>query len=165
MDKSTFLKLLLAYVASVVVVVVILLLVGATVNLSDPDNGAPFFDEPFVFVPLVIIVMAVFFGIFLTIGIGIAVHRDARHRGMEAPLVWALIAALGPYFLGVIVYLIVRKPIQSQCGSCGKALGGIEGFCPHCGQSLQSSCSSCDRPVHATARFCPHCGAKLAVEE
>ncbi len=165
MDKSTFLKLLFAYVVSVVLVVVILLFFGVTVTLSDPDSGTPFFGEPFVFVPLVIMVMAAFFGIFLMIGIGIAVYQDAHKRSMEAPLVWALIAALGPYFLGLIVYLIIRKPIQSVCGSCAKPLGGTESFCPHCGQSLRSSCSSCERPVHASARFCPHCGAKLAVEE
>ncbi|MCP4657527.1 MAG: zinc ribbon domain-containing protein [bacterium] len=160
MDKSTFLKLLFAYIASVVVVVGILSFT-VDVTIKDPD-GSPSLSGPVIIVPLVMVAL---FMVFLMIGIGIAVHRDARKRGMEAPLVWALVAGIVPYFLGLIVYLIIRKPIQALCDSCGNPLGGTESFCPHCGQSLRASCSSCDRPVHATARFCPHCGVKLAVQE
>ncbi|MBZ5500167.1 MAG: zinc ribbon domain-containing protein [Acidobacteriia bacterium] len=99
--------------------------------------------------------------IFVWIGIGVIVYHDAKRRGME-PLLWALVATLIPYFLGLIAYLIVRHPIQSMCPACGQAFPVGEAFCRHCGQAVQAQCPSCGRPTAVGARFCPHCGSRMA---
>ncbi len=99
--------------------------------------------------------------LFVWIGIGVAVYYDAKQRGME-PLVWALVATLVPYFLGLIAYLIVRHPVQVVCGICGQPFTAADIFCKNCGHAVQAKCSSCGQPAAATARFCPHCGTPLA---
>ena len=48
------------------------------------------------------------FCIALPLIIGILVYRDARNQLMSAPLLWAILAALAPSFIGLIVYLVVR---------------------------------------------------------
>ena len=48
------------------------------------------------------------FCIALPLSIGILVYRDARNQLMSAPLLWAILAALAPSFIGLIVYLVVR---------------------------------------------------------
>ena len=77
--------------------------------------------------PLILALLVSFFGaliligIFVWVGIGIAVYHDAKKRGME-PLLWALVATLVPYLLGLIAYLIIRHPIQSFCPSCSQPI-------------------------------------------
>ncbi len=99
--------------------------------------------------------------LFVCFGIGVAVYYDARRRGME-PLLWALVAALVPYFLGLIAYLVVRHPLQSVCGFCGQPLSATDLFCKNCGHAVQAKCPSCGQPAVADARFCPRCGTSLA---
>ena len=99
--------------------------------------------------------------IFVWIGIGVAVYYDAKQRGME-PLLWALVAMLIPYLLGLIAYLITRHPIQSVCPSCGQSYTSSDVFCKYCGHAVQTKCPSCGRPASTTARFCPNCGTPLA---
>ncbi len=93
--------------------------------------------------------------------IGVLVYRDAAARGME-PLLWALVAALVPSFIGLIVYLIVRSNhAAAVCARCGAPVQ--EGFvcCPSCGAQLQYTCPSCGRPVEDGWRLCAYCGAEL----
>lgn len=56
------------------------------------------------------------FMLFLVIGIGCFVHADARRRGMN-PLLWTLFAVFEPYVIGLVVYLLTRKPFQTACPS------------------------------------------------
>ena len=99
--------------------------------------------------------------IFVWIGIGVAVYYDAKQRGME-PLLWALVAMLIPYLLGLIAYLITRHPIQSVCPACGQSYTSNDVFCKQCGHAVQTKCPSCGRPASTTARFCPNCGTPLS---
>ena len=102
----------------------------------------------------------VLFVIFVWIGVGVAVYHDAKQRGME-PLLWALVAMLVPYLLGLIAYLIVRHPLQSLCTSCRQPVSANDVYCKSCGVSLQVHCPACGRPSLPAARFCPHCGAPM----
>ncbi len=97
----------------------------------------------------------------LWIGIGVYVYRDARERGME-PVLWTLVAMLIPYFVGLVVYLIVRQSRATTCAQCGRGVPADAAFCLHCGASLQVGCPACGRPVAAGAAFCPSCGTRLA---
>jgi RNA polymerase subunit RPABC4/transcription elongation factor Spt4 len=90
-------------------------------------------------------------------GIGIHVYGDSRKRGME-PVLWTLLAVCVPYFLGLIIYLIVRNPPRAACPSCGARAPGKASFCPSCGSPLQRSCARCRAPLQKEDRFCHACG-------
>lgn len=107
-----------------------------------------------------VVVLGVLGIVFLGIGIGIAVYHDAEKRGMPG-LLWALVAALVPYFLGIIAYLIVRQKVQRCCPSCGASTTGETAFCASCGHALSTKCPACSGSVDNDAHFCPHCGATL----
>lgn len=98
--------------------------------------------------------------LFFAIAVGVWVHGDARRRGMP-PLLWALIATFGPNFMGLVVYLVVRKPLHNPCPSCGETVPEQASFCPHCRAGLQRVCTSCGAVPTADARFCPRCGASM----
>lgn len=55
-------------------------------------------------VPVMIVLVLI---ILLPFIVGFFVYRDARQRNMNA-ILWALVAALAPAFIGLIVYLLVR---------------------------------------------------------
>ena len=60
-----------------------------------------------------IALLLIVFFLALPLVIGVLVYRDASRQAMSSPLLWALLAALAPSFIGLIVYLVVR------C-TCGK---------------------------------------------
>lgn len=148
MNKKIFLTLLTVYLCIVGAV-----LIGGL--LMSMATG----EEVFSLVP--IMVALVLLGIFFVIGIGVAVYHDAKQRAME-PLLWALVAALVPYFIGLIAYLVVRQPKAALCGSCGASMTTGDSFCKSCGYRISPPCPACSRPVDASARFCQHCGANLS---
>jgi len=154
--KSMLLKLILAYAICVVSVAAIgLLVVVFTGSLSRGDGF------PLPLVPLITLSAAlILLGIFVCIGIGIAVYHDAKRRDME-PLLWALVAALVPYFIGLIAYLIARKPAQTFCAECGGTIPERSAYCPQCGRAMQTPCPNCGRPADPSARFCAHCGTPV----
>ena len=49
---------------------------------------------------------------------GVLVYRDAKKRVDCSPVLFALLAALAPLFIGVIVYMIIRKdyPLKPEYG-------------------------------------------------
>jgi len=100
----------------------------------------------------------------LMIGIGMFVFRDARKRGMPAAL-WTIVAIFVPYFVGLIIYLIVRQSKQLTCCSCGASASVEAAFCPRCGRPLQQLCTRCKVRLPNDARFCPGCGTQLAAAE
>ncbi len=98
--------------------------------------------------------------ILLLVAIGVYVYRDAKARGME-PVLWTIVAVLIPYFVGFLVYLIVRETRAGSCRECGRGAPAHAAFCPHCGAPLRRGCPSCGRPVGAGALYCSSCGAPL----
>lgn len=98
--------------------------------------------------------------LFFAIAVGVWVHGDAKRRGMP-PLLWALIAILGPNFMGLVVYLVVRKPLRNPCPQCARDVPEQAVFCPHCSAPLQRLCATCKMVPPDGALFCPKCGASL----
>ncbi len=153
MDKKTFLWLFTGFCAC-------LLLAWALLFISFSMGWIEFapHDET---AGKIILPIATFFGVLLLfslIGIGTYVYRDARRRGME-PVLWTLVAVLVPYFIGLIIYLVVRQPPHSACPSCAAQMPLKAAFCPACGRPVQRTCSRCQTALQNGARFCHACGA------
>lgn len=109
---------------------------------------------------LVMLVMAVNLGI--PICIAVFVYKDAKMRGME-PILWALVAALIPSFIGLIIYLIVRSGHSAwHCAHCGAPVEEQYAVCPQCGAALKSRCPSCGRYVQPDWHICAYCSAALS---
>lgn len=79
-----------------------------------------------------------FFAVFLMIVLNLAipiciavyVYQDAKRRGME-PILWALVAAIVPWFIGLIIYLLVRSGHSAlHCAKCGAAVEEHYTVCP-----------------------------------
>ena len=56
------------------------------------------------FIPLILL-----FAVGIPIIIGVCVYRDASRRVDCSPWLWALVAALVPSCIGLVIYLIVRR--------------------------------------------------------
>ena len=103
-----------------------------------------------------------FFAVFLMIVLNLAipiciavyVYQDAKRRGME-PILWALVAAIVPWFIGLIIYLLVRSGHSAlRCVKCGASVEEHYTVCPQCGAELKSRCPSCDRFVQPDWHLC-----------
>jgi len=95
------------------------------------------------------------------LGLPIWVYYDARSRGMEKPLLWAVLV-LFSFFIGLLVYLIVRpeKVAGNICPECKRIIKPTFALCPYCGHNLRSSsavCPGCSREVDAQWKYCPYC--------
>ena len=157
MYKKTLRNLSIGYVAVVAAIWTALIscYVNRTFMFADPSDR--------VLAPLIIVMFVgamVTTVIFLMIGIGCWVHQDARQRGMP-PLPWALAAGLVPYFVGLIAYLIARKPMPEICPACGKQVPKPSLFCPNCGHILRQKCPACDAGLDSDHKFCPACGTAI----
>lgn len=93
--------------------------------------------------------------------IGFYVYRDARRRGMNA-LLWALVAAVAPALIGLIVYLLVRGDYSNlRCPNCDALVKEQFVVCPKCGTKLRASCPNCATPVELDWAVCPKCTQPL----
>jgi RNA polymerase subunit RPABC4/transcription elongation factor Spt4 len=88
------------------------------------------------------------------------INRDAGRRGMSRVL-WTIVAVIIPNMLGIILYFILRQPLQSVCPQCGSAVQPGFNFCPRCSCKLSPSCRQCQRVVGANDAYCPNCGTSL----
>jgi hypothetical protein len=88
------------------------------------------------------------------------IYADAKRRRMRH-VMWAWLA-LVPYFIGVILYFILRDPLPTPCPQCSKDVPQAFAFCPACGTSVHPTCSQCGKPVRPEWVNCPHCGIRLA---
>ena len=107
------------------------------------------------------ILLVVIFPLICCVVIGIFVYRDASKRRMNKVL-WALVAALTPAFVGLIIYLIVRESGSGlQCPGCGEPVTPQYAVCPQCGFRLRENCPQCGAAVEAGWKLCPQCAAPL----
>ena len=65
---------------------------------------------------ILLIPVILLFSIALPILIGVCVYRDASKRVDCSPLLWALVAALVPSFIGLVIYLIIRRDYPIKGG-------------------------------------------------
>ena len=106
----------------------------------------------------VALIAAMFFGVYVLL-LGY-IYGDAKRRGMR-PVLWLLLGLFIPNAIGVILYFILRQPIQTQCPNCGASNPPGFAFCASCGAELRQSCPSCKSAVEANWSHCPRCGAQL----
>jgi hypothetical protein len=95
------------------------------------------------------------------VGVWFFVYHDAGRRGMNQWL-WTIIAIFTPNLLGIIIYLVLRKPLLMPCPGCGARLEPQLLFCPHCGRQFRQKCSACSAVVEQGHQFCGSCGATLS---
>ena len=72
------------------------------------------------------------------IAIGIWVYKDAKKRGLNARL-WAFIViVINPYFIGLILYMLVGRKEEKKgtCIECGEKVSIYDKFCRNCGAML-----------------------------
>lgn len=112
---------------------------------------------------MILVVMGLF--LILPVMIGVYVYRDSESRGMNAPL-WTLIAVLGPAFVGLIIYLIVRSESGSlKCPQCQNPVTDKYTLCPNCGASLKHRCRGCGNPLEPSWKQCPSCGLTVPEDQ
>ncbi|MFH1573070.1 MAG: zinc ribbon domain-containing protein [Acidobacteriota bacterium] len=86
------------------------------------------------------------------------IYADAKRRRMRH-VMWAWLA-LVPYFVGVILYFILRDPLPTPCPRCGTHVPRAFAFCQGCGAAVHPTCPQCGKQLESEWQNCPHCGAK-----
>ena len=148
-----------ARIFAVVASVTIFAIVFAVLGLSSLDDHRV--DPGVVFVIACVALGMVFlFTYVLLLGY---IYGDAKRRGMR-PVLWLLLAIFAPSAIGIILYFILRQPIQSGCPKCGAITPNGSAYCPVCGTQLGQSCPACRNAVEAAWSHCPRCGASLAMK-
>jgi len=87
------------------------------------------------------------------------IYADAKRRRMRH-VMWAWLA-LVPYFVGVILYFILRDPLPASCPQCGTDVPQAFAFCPGCGASVHPICPQCGKSLQREWMNCPHCGNRV----
>ncbi|MBE6759947.1 MAG: zinc ribbon domain-containing protein [Ruminococcaceae bacterium] len=96
---------------------------------------------------------------------GIYIYRDAKKRGMNAPL-WTLLGVLAPGFIGLIIYLIVRGDHPDlQCPACSKPVSADFSVCPYCGAMLKEKCAQCGYTLECGWVVCASCGTEIPEDQ
>lgn len=91
------------------------------------------------------------------------VYRDAKRRGMH-PGLWTILVLIlsgGYFFIGLIIYLLVREPLPYTCPQCAAIVNARFNFCPNCKYNLHPACPQCQREVSDDDKFCPYCASEL----
>jgi RNA polymerase subunit RPABC4/transcription elongation factor Spt4 len=88
------------------------------------------------------------------------IYQDAKKRGLD-PWLWATVAAFVPYFIGLIIYLVMRRSARRNCSKCGRSLQSDFSICPYCGEPLSLKCRKCGEAVAPDWKVCPRCAAPL----
>jgi RNA polymerase subunit RPABC4/transcription elongation factor Spt4 len=146
------------------------LVIGLTVNLHNFQTGGPIFPDESLrndpgascagLVGLITIGALALATLFGMLGY---VYRDAQRRGMH-PVLWTLLVLIlsgGYFFIGLIIYLLVREPLPYTCPQCSASVNARFNFCPNCKYNLHPACPSCQREVDDDDKFCPYCSAEL----
>lgn len=89
------------------------------------------------------------------------IYADAKRRGMRY-VMWTLLAIfLSPYFIGIILYFILRDPLPAECPACHSVNLAKFTFCPHCGGPMRAVCPQCGKTLEPSWINCGYCGTKL----
>ena len=80
----------------------------------------------------------IFFAILTYVFFAIWIYKDCKIRG-ESPLLWLLLFTFVSNFLGLIIYLIVRKEKKQVCKSCGCLISSSAKYCESCGLAIENS--------------------------
>ena len=112
-----------------------------------------------------IMILMALLAIAIPIAMGVFIYRDAKKRGMNAPL-WTLVGVLAPGFIGLIIYLIVRgEHPDLQCSACGRPVSTAFAVCPYCGAPLKENCCTCGKALESGWIKCAYCGTDIPEEQ
>ena len=146
------------------------LVIGISVNLQGFQTGGDIFPDeclrhqPFLScLALAGVITALAFALSVLLLMLGYVYRDAKRRGMNAGL-WTLLVLIlsgGYFFIGLIIYLLVREPLPFTCPQCTATVNARFNFCPNCKYNLHPACPQCQREVADTDKFCPYCATEL----
>jgi len=161
-------------VRTCVVLYVLAMIIGISVNLSNMQNGQPIFPDETLrhepFLSCLALGGAITAGsIFVSAWLFMLgyVYRDAKRRNMQPALWTILVLILSPayFFIGLIIYLLLREPLPYGCPQCSATVSARFNFCPNCKYNLHPACPQCQREVSDTDKFCPYCATALAKEK
>lgn len=88
-------------------------------------------------------------------------NADAGRRGMSRAL-WTIVVIFVPSAMGLILYFLLRAPIQGGCPACGAAVDALTNYCARCGYSFRPAHPEGKAAIGPGDRFCSRCGAGLA---
>ncbi len=140
-------------VAGLLIVLVVLPLLLGPMRYDDEIRNWPLIGK----VGLIAVVPVFIVAYSMLVGF---VYADAKRRRMRH-VMWAWLA-LVPYFIGVILYFILRDPLPTSCPQCGTDVPQAFAFCPGCGISVHPVCSQCGKSLQREWMNCPHCGNRVA---
>lgn len=115
--------------------------------------------------------------------VGRYVYLDSRNRGMNVWM-WTLIAMYVPNLIGLLLYVILRKPkgvynkangnnygfpsahgagaiSNHACPTCAYTIADSFEYCPNCGEKQHIECPSCHAAVINGWAYCPSCGRRM----
>jgi multisubunit Na+/H+ antiporter MnhB subunit/RNA polymerase subunit RPABC4/transcription elongation factor Spt4 len=149
---------------------VLALIIGIAVNIHGFNTGDPIFpDDSFrgeaflSCLALAGVITGVAFALSCLLFMLGYVYRDAKRRGMN-PALWTLLVLIlsgGYFFIGLIIYLLVREPLPYTCPQCAATVNARFNFCPNCKYNLHPACPQCQREVSDEDKFCPYCATEL----
>lgn len=114
---------------------------------------------------MILMFLTLFVTIAVPVCIGLFVYQDAKSHGMTAWL-WTAVAVLIPYFVGLVIYLLVRYNNGGhRCHRCGAAVKDSYSVCPQCGTELKMACPGCGATIEPDWHVCAHCGTALPYYE
>jgi len=139
-------------VAGLLTVLIVLPLLLGPMRYDDEIRGWPLIGRVglIAVVPIVVIAYSMLVGF---------IYADAKRRRMRH-VMWAWLA-LVPYFVGVILYFILRDPLPASCPQCGTDVPQAFAFCPGCGASVHPVCPQCGKSLQREWMNCPHCGNRV----
>jgi ABC-type Fe3+ transport system permease subunit len=149
----------------------IALIVGMVVNLHGVVSGGPMFPGDESFRGQAFLSCLALAGVMTLAALALTtllfmlgyVYRDAKRRGMNAGL-WTLLVLIlsgSTFFIGLIIYLLVREPLPYTCPQCGTTVNARFNFCPNCKYNLHPACPQCQHEVSDNDKFCPYCATEL----
>ena len=114
---------------------------------------------------MITMLIVIFINIAIPVCVGMYVYQDAKNRGMEA-ILWTAVAVLIPYFIGLLIYLVVRyNHAAHKCYRCGASVKDTYTLCPQCGAELKAKCPNCGAYIEPDWHLCAHCGTELPYYE
>lgn len=139
-------------VAGLLTVLIVLPLLLGPMRYDDEIRSWPLIGRVglIAVVPIVVIAYSMLVGF---------IYADAKRRRMRH-VMWAWLA-LVPYFVGVILYFILRDPLPANCPQCGTDVPQAFAFCPGCGASVHPVCPQCGKSLQREWMNCPHCGNRV----
>lgn len=149
---------------------ILALIIGISINLANIHTGDPVFpddrfrDQPVLAnLALAGAITAGAFTLSLLLFMLGYVYRDAKRRGMH-PGLWTLLVLIlsgGYFFIGLIIYLLIREPLPFTCPQCATSVSARFNFCPNCKYNLHPACPQCQREVSDEDKYCPYCATEL----